>query len=67
MDFRAYKGLSPKTRLAFGIGLMTWATIGIYGIEHIERFFGMVPSDEEREKLRLRVLRVDKDELNGKN
>ncbi|KAL1982703.1 hypothetical protein VTN96DRAFT_954 [Rasamsonia emersonii] len=60
----AYRNLSPKTRLLFGLGLMGWACIGMWISPQVERALGMVPTPEEQEelqrKLNVRVSRVDK-------
>ncbi|KAH8432169.1 uncharacterized protein LDX57_009811 [Aspergillus melleus] len=61
----SYRSLSPKTRALFGIGVMAWASIGLWTSPQVEGAMGMLPTKEEQEdldrKLALRVSRVDKD------
>lgn len=63
---RAYKGLSPRTRALFGLGLMGWAGIGLMLSPVVEERMGIVPSQEEQEeldrKLRLKIHTVDKED-----
>ncbi|KAF4250879.1 hypothetical protein KXW98_007253 [Aspergillus fumigatus] len=60
----SYRSLTPKTRALFGVGLMAWASLGLWFSPQIENAMGMVPSAEEKEelerKLALRVSRVEK-------
>lgn len=60
----SYKSLSPKTRALFGLGLMAWASIGLWTSPQVEGALGMVPSEEEKgeleRKLAFRVERVER-------
>ncbi|GFF29372.1 hypothetical protein IFM58399_02256 [Aspergillus lentulus] len=60
----SYRSLTPKTRALFGVGLMAWASLGLWFSPQVENAMGMVPSAEEKEelerKLALRVSRVEK-------
>ncbi|GFF29273.1 long-chain-fatty-acid--CoA ligase 1 [Aspergillus udagawae] len=60
----SYRSLTPKTRALFGVGLMAWASIGLWFSPQVENAMGMVPSADEKEelerKLALRVSRVEK-------
>ncbi|KAL4871956.1 hypothetical protein BDV12DRAFT_13989 [Aspergillus spectabilis] len=60
-----YKNLSPKTRGLFGIGVMAWASIGLWTSSRVEQAMGMVPTEEEKaeldRKLAVRVSRVEKE------
>ncbi|KAK9599663.1 hypothetical protein V6Z94_000855 [Aspergillus fumigatus] len=62
--YSSYRSLTPKTRALFGVGLMAWASLGLWFSPQIENAMGMVPSAEEKEelerKLALRVSRVEK-------
>ncbi|KAL2012794.1 hypothetical protein VTN00DRAFT_319 [Thermoascus crustaceus] len=62
----SYRALSPKTRLLFGLGLMTWAGIGIWTSPHVEDALGMVPTKQEQEelerKLTVRISSVDREQ-----
>ncbi|KAL4880787.1 hypothetical protein BJY04DRAFT_218944 [Aspergillus karnatakaensis] len=60
-----YKGLTPKTRAIFGIGVIAWASIGLFTSSQVEQAMGMVPTEQEKaeldRKLAVRVSRVDKE------
>ncbi|KAL4888929.1 hypothetical protein BDV59DRAFT_205649 [Aspergillus ambiguus] len=60
----SYRSLSPKTRALFGVGVMAWASIGLWMTPQVENAMGMTPTKEEQEdldrKLALRVSRVEK-------
>ncbi|KAF4215348.1 hypothetical protein CNMCM8980_006797 [Aspergillus fumigatiaffinis] len=60
----SYRSLTPKTRALFGVGVMAWASLGLWFSPQVENAMGMVPSAEEKEelerKLALRVSRVEK-------
>lgn len=60
---RSYRNLTPRTRLIFGGALMSWAAIGIYASDHLERAFGLVPTEAEKERLSVRVVRVDREDV----
>ncbi|KAL3435845.1 hypothetical protein BDV09DRAFT_166264 [Aspergillus tetrazonus] len=63
--WNSYKSLSPKTRAIFGVGVMVWASIGLWTSSQVEQAMGMVPTEEEKaeldRKLAIRVSRVEKD------
>ncbi|KAJ5747597.1 uncharacterized protein N7511_009293 [Penicillium nucicola] len=62
----SYRGLSPKTRALFGIGVMAWAGIGLWTESKVESALGMQPTKEEQEALdrqmAVRISRVGGDE-----
>ncbi|PLB33126.1 uncharacterized protein BDW47DRAFT_121481 [Aspergillus candidus] len=61
----SYRSLSPKTRALFGVGLMAWASIGLWMSPQVEDVMGMKATAAEQEeldrKLALRVSRVEKE------
>ncbi|KAJ5281694.1 hypothetical protein N7478_007066 [Penicillium angulare] len=67
-----YRGLTPKTRALFGVGVMAWATIGLWTSPKVEDALGMHASKEEQEaldrQLAVRISRAgredNKDETN---
>ncbi|KAG6029726.1 hypothetical protein E4U19_000790 [Claviceps sp. Clav32 group G5] len=63
---KAYKNLSPKTRLYFGIGVMAWGTIGLYLSDKAEEKYGFTPSEEDKEALWKYVPKVTVVERTGK-
>lgn len=66
LPYSSYRGLSPKTRALFGIGVMAWAGIGLWTESKVESALGMQPSKEEQEALdrqmAVRVSRVGGDD-----
>ncbi|KAE8144672.1 hypothetical protein BDV25DRAFT_166270 [Aspergillus avenaceus] len=61
----SYRSLSPKSKALFGVGMMAWASIGLWASPQVEGAMGMAPTKEEQEdldrKMALRISRVDKD------
>ncbi|KAK2737729.1 hypothetical protein FQN55_000944 [Onygenales sp. PD_40] len=60
----SYRNLSPRTRLLFGVGLVTYAAVGMWASPKVEETLGMVPSKEEQEaldrKMKVRVSPVER-------
>jgi hypothetical protein len=63
--FSSYKSLSPKTRALFGVGVIAWASIGLWTSSQVEEAMGMVPTAAEQaeldRKMAIRISRVDKE------
>ncbi|KAL4956168.1 hypothetical protein BDW69DRAFT_181874 [Aspergillus filifer] len=61
----SYKGLTPKTRALFGLGVMAWASIGLWMQPQVEKAMGMVPTAEEQaeleRKMAVRIERVERE------
>ncbi|KAL4965651.1 uncharacterized protein BDV14DRAFT_199745 [Aspergillus stella-maris] len=61
----SYKGLTPKTRALFGLGVMAWASIGLWAQPQVEKTMGMVPTAEEQaeleRKMAVRIERVERE------
>ncbi|KAJ6103722.1 hypothetical protein N7486_003944 [Penicillium sp. IBT 16267x] len=66
-----YRGLTPKTRALFGVGVMAWATIGLWTTPQVESALGMQSTKEEQEaldrKLAVRVSQVGDEKGNEAN
>ncbi|KAJ5559694.1 hypothetical protein N7513_002093 [Penicillium frequentans] len=66
-----YRGLNPKTRALFGVGVMAWATIGLWTTPQVESALGMQSTKEEQEaldrKLAVRVSRIGDEKENEAN
>ncbi|KAJ5635092.1 uncharacterized protein N7484_008405 [Penicillium longicatenatum] len=66
-----YRGLTPKTRALFGVGVMAWATIGLWTTPQVESALGMQSTKEEQEaldrQLAVRVSRVGDEKGDGLN
>ncbi|OAQ94827.1 hypothetical protein VFPFJ_00936 [Purpureocillium lilacinum] len=65
----AYKNLSPKTRLAVGVGVIAWGVAGLYLSDRAEEKFGYTPSDKDKEELRSwtpRIVTVEKPDRGDK-
>lgn len=62
---RKYQALTPKTKAIIGVGVMGYALAGLYLSDTAEERFDMVPTEQDREKLRQMIPKihaVDKDE-----
>ena len=55
---RAYTSINPKTRAILGLGIITWAGIGLYVSDKAEEKFGFTPSEEEKRRLEAAMPRV---------
>lgn len=57
-----YRSLTPKTRALFGVGVMAWATIGLWTSPQVENALGMQATKDEQEaldrQLAVRISRV---------
>ncbi|CAH0048814.1 unnamed protein product [Clonostachys solani] len=63
--FRAYKNLSPKTRMGVGAAVIAWGGAGLYLSDHAEKRFGYTPTEKDQEELRKmtpRITTVDRNE-----
>lgn len=67
--FSTYRSLTPKTRALFGVGVMAWATIGLWTSPQVESALGMQASKEEQEALdrqmAVRISRAGADDEKG--
>jgi hypothetical protein len=60
-----YTALPAKTRLIAGIGVMVYAGAALYLSDKAEEKFGLLATEEDKEKLRKalpRITTVDRDE-----
>ena len=65
----AWRNLSPKTRLAVGVGVIAWGVAGLYLSDRAEEKFGYTPSDKDKEELRSwtpRIVTVEKPDRGDK-
>ncbi|CAI6089890.1 hypothetical protein V2G26_006694 [Clonostachys chloroleuca] len=63
--FRAYKNLSPKTRMGVGAAVIAWGGAGLYLSDQAEKRFGYTPTEKDHEELRKmtpRITTVDRNE-----
>lgn len=61
-----YLSLSPRTRIIAGIAIMSYAATGLFLSDKAEEKFGLVPTEEDKEKLRQaipKIRTVDRDEV----
>ncbi|KAF3034822.1 hypothetical protein E8E11_000086 [Didymella keratinophila] len=47
-----YRGLTPKTRMFMGVGIMAWAGFGLLVTDQIEKRFDMTPDEKDYEEVR---------------
>lgn len=50
--WQSYRNLSPRTRLIFAGGILAWGSIGLLLTDRAERSLGLVPTEEDKKKLR---------------
>ncbi|EGR51639.1 uncharacterized protein TRIREDRAFT_74638 [Trichoderma reesei QM6a] len=50
--FKAYKNLSPNTRLGVGVAVIAWGIAGLYISDKAEESFGFTPTEEDKAELR---------------
>ena len=55
---RAYKNLSPKTRIGVGVAIITWGVVGLYFSDRAEERFGYMPTEKDKEELRKYTPRI---------
>ncbi|KAF4587470.1 putative fatty acid activator Faa4 [Ophiocordyceps camponoti-floridani] len=63
--FGAYRNLLPQTRIKLGVGLMLWASAGLYFLDSTEKKLGLAPAEKDKQELRSwlpRIWTVDRDE-----
>ncbi|ODM17737.1 hypothetical protein SI65_06525 [Aspergillus cristatus] len=62
--WQSYRSLTPRTRALFGIGMVAWASVGLWTTPQVEGALGMVASEKEKEelerKMAVRVERVER-------
>lgn len=65
-----YRNLSPKTRALFGIGVMAWASIGLWTAPQVESALGLQATKEDQEaldrQLAVRIAQVGAEEKEGR-
>ncbi|KAF2217743.1 hypothetical protein CERZMDRAFT_31028 [Cercospora zeae-maydis SCOH1-5] len=49
--WHSYRNLSPKTRLVLGGAIMAWSAVGLFVSDRAEQAFGLVPTEQDKEKL----------------
>ena len=49
---RWFKAITPKTRIAIGLGIMAYATAGLYLSDKAEEKLGLTPTEKDKEELR---------------
>ncbi|KAL6710966.1 hypothetical protein ACN47E_006841 [Coniothyrium glycines] len=47
-----FKGIPPRTRIIVGVGIMMYATAGMYLSDVAEEKLGFTPTEKDREDLR---------------
>lgn len=51
-SFSWYKGITPKTRMLIGAGIMAYAGVGLFLSDKAEEKFGLTPTEKDKEELR---------------
>ncbi|AEO67007.1 uncharacterized protein THITE_2021967, partial [Thermothielavioides terrestris NRRL 8126] len=55
---RSYRALSPRTKAAFGAGLVVWGLLGLYFTDVAEAKLGLTPSEADRAALERMTPRI---------
>jgi hypothetical protein len=55
---RAFRNLPQRTRVAVGVGILAWGTIGLYISDSAEKKLGLEPSQQDKEALQAVVPRI---------
>jgi hypothetical protein len=55
---RAFRNLSPRTRIGVGVALLTWGVVGLYVSDTAEKKLGLEPSAQDREALEAVIPRI---------
>ncbi|KAJ4370883.1 hypothetical protein N0V86_008577 [Didymella sp. IMI 355093] len=53
-----YRGLTPKTRMFMGVGIMAYAGFGLLISDQIEKRFDMTPNEQDYEEVRQLVPKI---------
>ncbi|KAF2475759.1 uncharacterized protein BDR25DRAFT_300746 [Lindgomyces ingoldianus] len=46
-----YRTITPRTRIFIGVGIMAYAGAGMVLSDKAEEFFGLVPTEKDKEEL----------------
>ncbi|KAJ6258479.1 hypothetical protein Dda_6521 [Drechslerella dactyloides] len=65
--WRWFTGLSQTSRLALGGGLIAYGLVGSYLTDRAEETFGLVPTEEDKQKLRGLVPKISVVEHGGRS
>jgi len=49
--FKTYTNLTPKTKLAFGVGLVAWGMLGLTFGDKVESKLGFTPTEADKAEL----------------
>ena len=66
MQDRSYKGLNPRTRILFGVGLMINAGLALQFSDQIETALGLTPTPQDEQKLQDTIPRISPIERNAR-
>ena len=56
--WQSYRSLSTRTRLLIGGGIMAYATLGLFLSDKAEETFGLVPSQEDKQRLQEAIPKI---------
>ena len=55
---RSFRNLQPRTRMLIGLGIIVYSGVGILVSNGAERRFDMVPSEEDKERLKRAIPKI---------
>ena len=56
--YRKFRALDPRTRMWIGLGIIGYSGIGILVSNGAEKHFGMVATEEDKQRLRKAVPKI---------
>ncbi|KAF2201059.1 hypothetical protein GQ43DRAFT_472109 [Delitschia confertaspora ATCC 74209] len=56
--WQKYRGISPKTRILIGCGIMAYAGVALVLSDKAEEKFGLVPTEKDKEELQRVIPRI---------
>ncbi|KAH7064108.1 hypothetical protein BKA63DRAFT_572540 [Paraphoma chrysanthemicola] len=61
-----YRGITPKTRVVIGVGIMAYAGVGLFLSDKAEEKFGLTPTEKDKEELRNALPKITTVERNNR-
>ncbi|KAH7072487.1 hypothetical protein FB567DRAFT_597875 [Paraphoma chrysanthemicola] len=61
-----YRGITPKTRVFIGVGIMVYAGVGLFLSDKAEEKFGLTPTEKDKEELRNALPKITTVERNNR-
>lgn len=56
--WQSYRAIAPRTRLMVGVGVMAYATFGLFAADKIEEVYGYTPTEEQKREVQDMVPKI---------